>query len=135
MPSPKVSLRVESEKYAILVKLSKAENKNMTDLVKQLLDEALARREEEKAAKGLEQLQNQVQEMSKAVTKLLNGVFEQSAKAHFYGRLGIDYANDVITYLVQKQELDKASKDMRHQAAVKEADNFAIGEHKRRLLS
>jgi hypothetical protein len=130
MPSPKVSLRVEPEKYAVLVKLARTENKSMTDLVKRLIDEALARREEAATAKGTEQLQKRMEKMLGAVTKLLNGTFEQSAKAHFYGRLGIEYSNDVITYLVQKQELDKASKEVRRGQAEKEAEKFAKGQMK-----
>jgi hypothetical protein len=107
MQSPKVSLRVEPEKYAVLVKLSKTENKSMTELVRGLIDEALAKREENKAAKDIEQLQERVEESFEVVTKLLIAVFEQSAKAHFYGRLN--------------KPLDK------------ESDTFAIGEHKKRF--
>ncbi len=107
MPSPKVSLRVEPEKYAVLVKLSKTEKKSMTELVRGLIDDALANREENKAARDTEQLQKQIEESFGAVTKLLIAIFEQSAKAHFYGRLN--------------KPLDK------------ESETFAIGEYKKRF--
>ena len=107
MASPKVSLRVEPEKYAVLVKLSKTENKSMTDLVRGLIDEALTKRQENKTAKDMEQLQKQMEKSFEAATRLLIAIFEQSAKAHFYGRLN--------------KPLDK------------ESDTFAIGEHKKRL--
>ncbi len=109
MPSPKVSLRVEPEIYAVLVKLSKTEKKNMTELVRGLIDEALAKREENKAARDTEQLQAEIEKSFEPVTKWLIAIFEQSAKAHFYGRLG--------------KQLDK------------ESDTFAIGEHKKRFES
>ena len=109
MPSPKVSLRVEPETYAVLVKLSKAEKKSMTELVRGLIDEALAKREKSTAAKDIEQLQKQIEKSFEPVTKLLIAVFEQSAKAHFYGRLN--------------EPLDE------------EADTFAIEEHKQRFES
>ncbi len=107
MPSPKVSLRVEPEKYAVLMKMSKTEKKSMTELVRGLIDEALAKREESKAVKNMEQLQAETEKSFGAVTQLLIAVFEQSAKAHFYGRLN--------------KPLDK------------ESDTFAIGEHKKRF--
>jgi hypothetical protein len=107
MPSPKVSFRLEPEMYAVLVKMAKAEQKSMTDLVRGLVDEALSKREESKAAKDIGQLQGRIEESFGAVTKLLIAVYEQSAKGHFYGRFG--------------KQLDK------------EADKFAIGEHKKRF--
>jgi hypothetical protein len=107
MPSPKVSLRLEPEKYAVLVKLSRAENKNMTDLVRALIDEALDKRQVNKAAKDLEQLQKEMEESFYQARKLLIAIFEQSGKAHFYGRLG--------------KQLDK------------EANTFALGEYKRQF--
>ena len=109
MASPKVSLRVEPEKYAVLVKLSKTENKSMTDLVRGLIDEALTKRQENKTAKDVEQLQKRMQESHSFIIKYLIAIFEQSAKAHFYGRLN--------------KPLDK------------ESDTFAIGEHKKRFES
>ena len=107
MASPKVSLRVEPEKYAVLVKLSKTENKTMTDLVRGLIDEALTKRQENKTAKDLEQLQKSMEELHGTAIKWLIAIFEQSAKAHFYGRLN--------------KPLDK------------ESETFAIGEHKKRF--
>lgn len=107
MASPKVSLRVEPEKYVVLVKLSKTENKSMTDLVRGLIDEALAKRQENKTAKDVEQLQKQMKESHDFIITYLISIFEQSAKAHFYGRLN--------------KPLDE------------ESDTFAIGEHKKRF--
>lgn len=126
MPSPKLSVRVSDETYATLLKLAEIEKKTMTELVKELIEQGLGKRQ------NIEQdLLDEIRMLRMEAGEFIARAIKASAHAAYNSKLACDLADETTHYITTNpkleggQVLDSESKAQRAQARRKKMKEIA----------
>lgn len=121
MPSPKLSVRVSDETYTTLLKLAEIEKKSMTELVRELIEGGLGKRQDIDA-QILDEIRLRHMEMAELVARAVKA----SAHAAAYAQLATRFTTETQHYTVtQGQTLDDESKKQRQAGWAKYAREAA----------
>jgi len=128
MPSPKLSVRVSDETYATLLKLAEIEKKTMTELVKELIEQGLGKRQ------NIEQdLLDEIRMLRMESGEFIARAIKASAHAAYYSKMACEGSDETAHYITTNpkleggQILDSESKAQRAQARRKKMKEIAEG--------
>jgi len=132
MPSPKLSVRVSDETYSTLLKLAEIEKKSMTELVRELIEQGLGKRQ------NIEQnLLDEIRMMRIESGELIARAITASGHAAYHSKLACEASEETAHYITTNpkleggQVLDSESKAQRGQARrkkMKEIANFYLNQ-------
>lgn len=109
MPSPKLSVRVSDETYTTLLKLAEIEKKSMTELVRELIEQGLGKRQNIDM-----QILDEIRLRHMEMAELTARAVKASAHAAAYAQLSTRFTAETQHYTVtQGQTLDDESKKQR----------------------
>nr|WP_281719554.1 ribbon-helix-helix protein, CopG family [Nitrosomonas nitrosa] len=109
MPSPKLSVRVSDTTYATLLKLAEIEKKSMTELVRELIEQGLGKREDI-STQILDEVRLRHMEMAELVARAVKA----GGQAAAYALLSTRFTSESQHFLVTDgQTLDDTAKKQR----------------------
>ncbi len=131
MPSPKLSVRVPDETYSTLIKLAEIENKSLTELVRELIEQGLGKRQ------SIEQdVLDEVRMMRIETGEMIGRAIKASGHAAYYSKMACESSDETAHYITTNpklsggQVLDTTSKEQRAQVRrkkMKEIAEFYLG--------
>lgn len=109
MPSPKLSVRVSDETYSTLIKLAEIEKKSITELVRELIDQGLGKRQ------TIEQdVLDEVRMMRIETGEFIARAIKASAVGAYYAKLATESTDEATHFITTGgQVLDKETKKQR----------------------
>ena len=125
MASPKISVRLEPETYANLLKLAQLERKTITELVRELIDKGLVAQQQPAGTTDQAAILKRLDVMEMHFGELLVKAVKTGASARFLSRLAVSFGSDTVSWLTEKQLADADSKAKFLKDMDAQADKYA----------
>jgi predicted transcriptional regulator len=106
MPSQRVTIRLDQELHNTIKALAKAENKTVAELVRELMEMSLQRKQTE-----FQQVMDRLTAIEMNIEGLLMKAVVAGAEAKYYGQVNTSYASDITSFLTTNQLADSQTKE------------------------
>ena len=111
MASPKISVRLDNDTYANLLKLAQIEHKTITELVRELIELGLAVRDTDEGTPDDSAVLQRLDVLEMHIGELLVKAVKAGASARFLSRLALSFSSDTVSWLTEQRLADGQSKD------------------------